>query len=149
MFPTALHGLPGTQSWGIFPSLLPKHPQTPFSLVNLHQGLFCRAPPSPTWKYSGVGGLRVLCLLQIPPKPQRMGFAPFSPCQNFQRDHICFPPPWLCSKRFKGAAQAGFTHNFLGFLAQIPNLTHRPGELTTTTTSLFLSHTKAEKAQAI
>lgn len=40
-------------------------------------------------------------------------------------------------KVFKGAALAGFIHNFFGFLAQIPNLNHRPGEGTTTTISPF------------
>lgn len=134
---------------GFFLSCSPGTPKLHFPWSSSTVGLFCRAPANPTWKYSGVGDLRVLCLLQIPPKPQRMGFVPFSPCHNFHRDQICFPPPWLRSKCFKGAAQTGFTHNFLGFLAQIPNLNHRPGGVTTTTISLFFSHTKAEKPQVI
>lgn len=99
--------LPGTESSGIFPSLLPKHLKQQRKQNCLHSGVFCRDLSNPTWRYSGV--------LQILPNPQRMGFVPVSPWQNLQRDQICFPPPWLCSKCFKGAAQAGFTHNFVGF----------------------------------
>lgn len=130
---------------GFFLSCSPSTSKLHFPWCISTVGLFCRAPPNPTWKQSGAGALRVLGLLQIPPKPQRMGCVPFSPCQNLQRDQICFPPPWLCSKCFKGAAQAGFTHNFLGFLAQIPNLNCRPGEVTTTTISLFFPLTPKQK----
>lgn len=141
MFTTALHSCQEQNPVGFF---LPCSPSTSNSKENRivsTVGLFCRDLSNPTWRYSGV--------LQILPNPQRMGFVPVSPWQNLQRDQICFPPPWLCSKCFKGAAQAGFTHNFVGFWAPISNLTHRPTEVTTITISLFSPTPKQKTPQVI
>lgn len=110
-------------------------------------GLFCKVPPNPTWKYSGAEGA---VPFTDPSQTPEDGICSLlccrkESCQKFQRDQICFPPPWLRSKTFKGAAQAGFTRNFVGFLAQTPNLNHRPGEVKTTTISPFPLKPKQKK----
>lgn len=141
------------ESSGIFPVLLPKHLQHQGKESSLQCGVVLQSPLHPHVGMFWCWGPEGAVPFTDPSQTLEDGICSLlccrkEPCQNLQRDQICFPPPWLCSKCFKGAAQAGFTDNFVGFLAQTPNLNHRPGEVKTTTISLF-SHTKAGKPQVI
>lgn len=93
--------------------------------ISRAEGAVCFTDPSPTPEDG------ICSLLSLPERPEGSGL---------------FPPLLGFAQRvLKEQLKAGFTHHFLGFLAQIPNLNHRPGEVTTATISLFSLTPKQKK----